>query len=651
MKGAAFEPLQLGSLQLRNRIVRAAHGVHLPWSDDGGGHIGYQVARAKGDVAMSIMGIGGVHPTGPTVVPTHDDKVIPGLRAITGAAHEHGMKLMVQIWHGGRIKPNALGGSPWSASAVASPTTGIVPIAMSKTMIDDMVEHFAKAAGRVKAGGADGVEIHGANGYLITQFLSRATNFREDDYGGSFDNRLRFVREVLDAVRGEVGADFVVGLRLSSQEFVDEGLTPTETAEIASALQAEIDFLDVSNGGYFRPDYITGSYEQPMAYQMDYSEVVTRAVSVPTIVTGRVMTMDIANHIVESGISDMVSMVRGLMADPEIVLKSKQDRTEEIRPCIGTLECVSSTMSGTFSCAVNPAAGHELERPDLRDPETKAAVPRRVLIAGGGPAGMEAARTAALRGHEVTLYELRKQLGGQLNIAAASPHREDMGAITQWQADELSRLAVKIVLNHAVDPDIVSDHDPDVLILATGSEPRDDGAQIARPASPVTGIDLPHVYSSWDLLGYGRRTPAIGKRALVFDDLGEYDALAVADELVARGVDVTFATGFDSFGERIPVRASVAAPVLRRLANAGVRLVIRAVLKEIRDGSAVLDVGDEPHSVEADTVFFVGSNSPNRELTDYLDDFRGELHTVGDAAGFHSITRAIHDADAIARAI
>jgi 2,4-dienoyl-CoA reductase-like NADH-dependent reductase (Old Yellow Enzyme family) len=599
---------------------------------------------------MAIMGIGGVHPTNPTVVPTHEDRVIPGLQSISSAAHDAGMKMMVQIWHGGRIKPNALGGPAWSASAVPSPTTGMVPIAMTKAMIDDMVEHFAKAAGRVKAGGMDGVEIHGANGYLITQFLSRATNFREDEYGGSLENRLRFVREVLDAVRAEVGPAFVIGLRLSCEEFAENGLTAPETAQIAQALESRIDFLDVSNGGYFRPDYITGSFEQPMAYQLGYSEVVTRAVTVPTIVTGRIMTMDVANHIVESGASDMVSMVRGLMADPEIVVKSQEDRTAQIRPCIGTLVCVSSTMSGTFACAVNPAAGHEAERPALGGPETRAAVPRRVLVAGGGPAGMEAARTAALRGHEVTLFELRKQLGGQVNIAAKSPNRADIAAITQWQADELARLGVKVVLNHAVDPDVVADVDPDVLVLATGSDPRTDGVQLARPANPLIGAGLPHVYTSWDLLGAGR-TPAIGARALVYDDMGEYDALAVADELLARGVDVTFATGFDSFGERLAVRASTAGPILRRLARGGVKLVIRAVLKEIRPGEVTVEVGDELQTIVADSVFFVGINTPNRELTGYLEDFRGEIRVVGDAAGFHSLTRAIHDGDAAGRAI
>jgi 2,4-dienoyl-CoA reductase-like NADH-dependent reductase (Old Yellow Enzyme family) len=635
---------------LRNRVVRTAHGVKLPWSDDGGGQIAYHVARARGGAAMAIIGIGGVHPSNPTVLPTHEDRVIPGLRAIAQAVQGHGMRLVQQIWHGGAVKPNALGGAPWSCSAVPNATTGDVPLPMTKAMIDEMVEHFALAAGRVRTAGADGVEIHGANGYLITQFLSRASNFREDEYGGSFENRLRFVREILDAVRAVVGKDFTVGLRLSSHEFVEEGLTPEESAQIAVALQDKVDYLNVSTGGYFRPDFISAPMDMPMGYQLDYSAVVTRAVSVPTIVTGRIMTMDMANHVVGSGISDMVSMVRGLIADPEIVNKSREDRTEQIRPCIGAVLCNGSTLSGSFACAVNPSAGHELERPALGGADTAAAVPRRVLVAGGGPAGMECARTAALRGHEVILYELRKELGGQVNLAAKAPFRSDFGAITRYQGDELARLGVKVVLGHAVDPDVVADVDPDVLVVATGSEPRADGVQLARPATPLPGMGLRHVYSSWDLFGAGR-TPQTGQRALVYDDTGEYEPLAVADELVARGVKVTYLTGFDSFGERIAAHSNTITPTLRRLVEGGVELVTRSCLLEIRAGEVLARVGDAERTFPADSVFFVGINAPSRDLLDYLDDFHGEVHTVGDAAGFHTLVRATHDGDALGRAI
>ena len=490
-------------MDLRNRIVRTAHGVRLSWSDDGGDQIAYHVARAKGGVAMAIIGIGGVHATSPTVIPLHEDRVIPGLRTIADAVHEHGMKLVHQIWHGGSTKPNYLGGAPWSSSAVAHPTVGVVPVAMTQPMINEVVGAFAKAAVRVKTAGLDGVEIHGANGYLVNQFLSPAFNHREDDYGGSLENRLRFVNEILNAVRSVVGPDFAVGLRLSSTELLEHGLAPEDTAEIARMLEPKIDYVNVSLGTMHNPEKITAPMNEPLGYQLDSSVVVTKAVSVPTIVTGRIMTMDMANHIVESGVSDLVSMVRALIADPEIVNKSREDRTAEIRPCIGTNLCVGSTVTGTFACTVNPSAGHEAKHPPLEG-VPPVAVPRKVLIAGGGPAGMECARSAALRGHDVTLYELRRELGGQVNMAAMAPSRADMAAITNWQADELARIGVKVVLRTAVDPDVVMKLSADVLVLATGSSPRTDGFQLARPASPLPGIDLPHVYSSWDLFGSGR---------------------------------------------------------------------------------------------------------------------------------------------------
>ncbi len=643
----ALSPLTVGSMELRNRIVRAAHGVLLPWADDGGGHVAYHVARAKGGVAMSIMGIGGVHPTNPTAIPTHEDRVVAGLGAVAQAAHEHGMKLLCQIWHGGAVKPNMLGGAPWSASEVVNTARGVVPVSMSHGMIDEMVGSFAAAARRVKEAGLDGVEIHGANGYLINQFLSPATNLRTDEYGGSFENRARFLDRILDEVRAEVGEDFVVGLRLTSDEFVEGGLRPDLTASIAASVESKIDYLNVSLGGYWRPEEITGPTDRPLGYQLEPSSVVTRAVEVPTMVTGRIMSLDVAEHVVESGVADMVSMVRGLIADPEIVTKTAAGRVAEIRPCIGMLECVSSTLSGTFSCGVNPQAGHEHVLPDLA--QVRASQPRKVLVVGGGPGGMEAARTAALRGHQVSLYEIQRTLGGQLKIASRAPYRADYAAITGWQEDELRRLGVKIVLGTGVDPDVVAAEAPDVLVLATGSEPRTDGTQLMRPVTPFEGARLPHVHTGWDLFADRPLDP--GAHAVVFDDAGLYDALAVADELVRRGVEVTLVMPQDAPAERIAVRSSVVAPTLERLAQAGVTVLSRHVLLGTRPGVVELTCAGVVREVPADSLFVVGHQVPNRELLDYLEDYTGEIHTIGDAGGFHTLSQAIHDGDAVGRRI
>ncbi|MGH3626843.1 MAG: hypothetical protein ACRDRL_05290, partial [Sciscionella sp.] len=245
-----------------------------------------------------------------------------------------------------------------------------------------------------------------------------------------------------------------------------------------------------------------------------------------------------------------------------------------------------------------------------------------------------------------------RQLGGQVNVAAVSPHRADIAAITQWQADELARLGVKVVLNSAADPDVVLSLDPDVLVLATGSTPGEDGIQLARPHTPLPGFHRKHVYSSWDLFGFGHgRAVEPGARALVYDDTGEYEPLAVADELAKRGVKVTYVTSFDSFGERIAAHNNTITPTLRRLVEGDVRLITRSTLMEIGADEVQVRVGDQLRSFAADSVFFVGVNTPNRELGEYLHEFRGEVHTIGDAVGFHTLTQAIDDGDTVGRAI
>ena len=277
--GKAYEPIRIGNVELRNRIVRTAHGVPLPWVDQGDQQIAYHGARAQGGAALSILGIAGVHPTCPTNVPILTDGVIPGYQKLVGEMHRLGMKVFQQLWHGGAIKPNALGGAPWSAGTVPTPALGVIPQPMTKGMIDEMVAAFAAGARRVKEGGLDGVQIHAAHGYLITQFLSPATNDRTDDYGGSFDNRLRFLREIVTAVRDEVGPDFVVGVRLSSEELVEHGLDIEQTRRIATEIEPLVEFLDVSYAGYYRPELIVATQEYPLGYELDSAAQITKALS------------------------------------------------------------------------------------------------------------------------------------------------------------------------------------------------------------------------------------------------------------------------------------------------------------------------------------------------------------------------------------
>ena len=251
-------PIRFGPLTLPNRLVGDAHTLAVPWTDDNAVQSAYQAGRASGGVALCVLGGGSVHQSSPGPVPTHaGHRAVPGLRAVAEAVHPCGTRLVLQLRHSGSAKRNGLGGAPWSCSPVPHPALGIVPVAMSQAMIDDVVAGFAAAARSVREGLFDGVEIHGASGYLINQFLSPATNQRTDDYGGSFDNRLRFAVQVVDAVRAEVGAGFVVGFRLTANEFIDGGLRPAAAAGIAAALQSRVDYVHVTAGGAGRPDQIS----------------------------------------------------------------------------------------------------------------------------------------------------------------------------------------------------------------------------------------------------------------------------------------------------------------------------------------------------------------------------------------------------------
>jgi 2,4-dienoyl-CoA reductase-like NADH-dependent reductase (Old Yellow Enzyme family) len=646
-----FEPLTLGRTVVPNRVVRAAHTSGAPWVDVNDDLIAYHEARARGGVGLSILEIAGVHRTTATAIPVYNDRVLGGYDRIAAAMRPHGMKVFQQLWHGGsaRVIP---GQAPWSASTVPNPMSGVVPRAMTQGMIDEIVEAFGVAARRVRDGGLDGVEVHGAHGYLVGQFLSPATNRRTDEYGGPLENRVRFLREVLSAMRDEVGGDFPIGVRLSGDEEIEGGLHPQDTAAIVQAVEPLVDFVDVSLGSYYRFYKFFETLEGPLGYEVPTSEIVTRATTVPTMITGRIMTLEHASRIVAEGTADMVSMVRALIADPQLVQKAREGREGETRPCIGTNQgCVAGLIaSGRLACVVNPTAGREATTPF----ETPAPAPtrKRVLVVGGGPAGLEAARTAAQRGHEVQLYEMTRHLGGQVAIAATAPHRADLAAITRWLADEVQRLGVKVHLQTPVDPELVLAEAPDEVVIATGSTPRRDGFQSWRPAVPIAGADLPHVSTSWDVFGFGGRAP-IGSTAVVFDDVGYFEAVSVCDALLAAGATVTYVTSLDSIAARVPHPPSTLHQSLERLLRAGVEFVTHSSLGEITptDVEVVATARVATRRIPADTVVLVGHNEPNRELADLLEGAPFAVHLIGDAASSRTIQAAIAQATALARSI
>jgi NADPH-dependent 2,4-dienoyl-CoA reductase/sulfur reductase-like enzyme len=524
---------------------------------------------------------------------------------------------------------------------------------MTRAQIAEMVECFAAAARRCREGGLDGIDLHASSGYLIEQFLSPANNTRTDDYGGSLENRMRFLLEILEAIRAEVGDDYCVGIRLPNEEYIPGGLTPEDNAEIATVVEPLVDYVSLHMGSYWRFHKLLSPMDDPLGHEMPANEVITRVVTKPTIVVGRIMTLDHASHIVESGAADMVSMVRALIADPELVNKARRGEDDRIRPCIGSnFGCVGQLMSsGRLSCVVNVAAAQE--HAVSFEPDAPAASPRRVLVVGGGPAGLEAARTAALRGHEVHLHEATRRLGGQVAIAATAPHRSDIGAITEWLTSEVERLGVAIRLNSLVDPDVVAEVAPDEVIVATGSTPRRDGFQLATPVSPVAGHDLDHVYTSWDVFGFGGRADIAGP-AVVFDDTGTFEAISVADALLEAGVSVTMIGREEQIGANLPYPPATVEAARERLLSGDFDYIGGHYLQGITPEEVIIGVPftERVRSIPARTVVLVSYNHPNRELPEILGA-AGDLpvHLVGDVTGTNGIMPAIHQAAGIARAL
>ena len=641
-----FQPLQIGKCTVPNRIARTAHSTGTTGED----LITYHEERAKGGVGLTIIEIAGVQPSSATSIPVFTDQVLPFYENLSKRMHAYGTKVFQQLWHGGAAYGRA--GQPISASAVPAPSVNVVPQPMTKTLIDDTVAAFAAAAARCGEGGMDGVELHGAHGYLIGQFLSPATNRRDDAYGGSLENRCRFLVEILQAVRTAVGVGFPVGVRLSGTDFIQGGIDPTEASAIAQHIEPLVDFLDISMGSYWRFHKFLSTLDDPLGYELESSERVTRSVRVPTIVTGRIMTLDHASRLVETGVADMVSMVRAMVADPHLVKKAREGREAEIRPCIGTsMGCVAQLMTtGRLQCVVNIAAGKEstvaFETP------APAAVRKKVLIIGGGPAGLEAARTAALRGHEVHLYEMTAHLGGQVRMAASAPHRADLAALTGFLADEIKRLGVHVHLRTPVDPDLVIGERPDEVIVATGSTPRRNGFQLSSPSVPVLGGSLPHVYTVWDVLGFGGNA-TIGRTAVVYDDTATFEAISAADKLLAGGAHVTIISRLEQLGATIPYPPATVEASRERLLAAGVHFVPSMALREITTTEVVArGIGNElVRTFPADTVVIATYHEPNSEITDYLREAGISVHLAGNVNGTDTIQAAIHSAAAVARAL
>jgi len=653
-----FEPLKINKITIKNRVLRSAHGTFLSSTRHIGGPTweAYHVARAKGGVGLTIFEASYVHRAcGGASAALDDDRIIDSYKSILAKCEPYDMKLMQQLWCGGHIYTAEGGGPSWGVSAVPS-ATGVMPEAMTKRQIHELQDAFVAAALRVKKAGMHGIEFHGCHGYVVSQFYSPILNRRTDEYGGSLENRARFSIETLNKLRDAIGPDFAMGMRMGATP--QAGVHEDELKEILKMIMDAglIDFLNASWGDYYDKGF-TWCSPRPVGYQLESSGQLTATVKqksnqVPRFVVGRFRTLEEVENVLRDGVADMVSMVRATIADPDLVKKTQEGKISEVRPCIG---CNQGCIGGLYrhfrvGCAVNIAVGREETLSE--DLIEKVAKPKKVVVVGGGPVGMEAARVAALRGHKVKLIEASSDLGGMVNIAKRAPRLHQFGDIAVWLAEEMYRLGVEVQLNTYVEADDLRAEKADAIIIATGSMARMDGYQMYLPTEPTKGVDQPHVVSSVDLITMPKEK--IGKTAVIFDDVGHIEAIACAEHLVEAGASVVFVTSHSQFGGAYTMTTERERPALERLYKHDFSYRVLHKVVEIKKGEVIIQPIQSPktETVKADTVVLINHNMPIRELFDELrDEMEGKIWVVGDAKAPRDVQYGMQEAHLIAREI
>jgi 2,4-dienoyl-CoA reductase-like NADH-dependent reductase (Old Yellow Enzyme family) len=637
-----MRPISIAGVEIPNRVVRTAHATGLAMGGVGDDFVAYHEEPARSGVGLTIFEAAAVHPNSIGRLRFEDGSNLGEYERAIRKLRKYPMKLFQQLNHVGRAFMTPGGDPPWSSSSIPSPRIAQSelsqrPLAITRTQIQDLIEHFAQAAVRVVSAGIDGIEINAAHGYLIAQFLSPMTNRRTDEYGGSRENRARLLVEILTETRAAVEEAVPVGVRMSADEMYPGGITPDEAFELATIVTDAglTDFLNFSLGSPMNVPKVIGGMEEPLGYELPWTGRVACRMKVPTVVAGRITSLAQADEIVRDGIADMVAMARAHIADPGLVAKSLAGEAHRVRPCIGCNQgCVGAASSphGRFGCTVNPTAGFEAAA--VRRPGRSATV----LVVGGGPAGMEAARAAAINGDCVILCEASDTLGGQLLVARKAPFRSRMGDISDWLAAELPAVGVDVRLGTRVDAGYVRNQQVDRVVVATGSVPCRSGVTIADPDHPISGAAQSHVLMSWDAI---TDTGIRDARAVVYDDIGHHEAVSVAEALMARGCEVVFVSRLNRLMPLLEA-ARMETTVKRRLYSAPFEFAGDCRITGIGTDTVTVAsmYGGPDRTVAAELVVLVGSNEPQRQLADELV---GELDVsiVGDALGPRFLQLAI----------
>lgn len=665
-----FSPLKIGSITVKNRIIFGPH-VTGHWSVDflpTPRAKAYYEERARGGVGMIIVGAASVDETADYFPFTQHglfkDEVIPGLSEIAAVVHQYGTKIVQQLVHPGvhqiperdTFHPAR---APSQIPAIEEPF--YIPKELEVEEIVEIEEKFARAAERVKRAGCDGVELHSAHGYLPWSFLTPLKNKRTDEYGGPLENRFRFLREILEQVRARVGKDFVVGVRVISSDMYPGGLDVEDCVRIAQLIEAThtVDYIHVSMGLYRSlyvviPTHYSGF--EP-GYQGEFTRKLKAEVkSLPIFMVGRINDAALADNLIASGGADAVVMIRELIAEPHFAKKAQEGRVEDIRPCMYcNQKCVAHIFvpGSHVECNGNPVAGEEFRWGSW----TSSCAPRKkkVLVIGAGPGGLECARTAAERGHEVVVYEKSRVVGGQMQLMRRLPGRSEPLNFLDWLERQVKSLGVGIKFGHEVTENnvdtILATEQPDAVVVATGARAARDGRS-SITTEPISGWERRNVFSYEEVLnGAGS---SLGRKVLIVDELGDRISPGLAELLASQGKEVEVVTRWPNLSHMWSFYWNEMPLIYGKLDELGVKIVPSAWVKEIHgaDVTCFNVFSSREWQEEAESVILVTMKYSNMEPYKLLKE-KGvkPLYLIGDAKAPRQIGDALRDGHAVGREI
>lgn len=629
-----FSPFKIRGVELRNRIVMAPTGT-------GFGNVGgtasdktmnFYARRAMGGVGMIILETTTVDPSGlisKTRLRIDDDRFIEGLSILTRKIKAHGARVAIQLSHrGGQATKEEIGDTPVAPSSVLAPGFREKPRELSAGEIRKLVETFAEAARRAKQAGFDAVEVHGAHGHLICQFLSGATNFRKDEFGGDIEGRTRFAREIVGRIKMKIGGDFPVIFRISADEHMENGIKLEEAKIMAQLLEkAGVDLFHVSGGHYSNLyEWVVPPMMQPPGCLVPLAAGIKGAVSVPVMAVGKIHDPLLAESILQEGKADLIATSRALIADPDFPQKVLEKREKEIRRCIACNTCIDSRvrLKSQVRCAVNPEVGKE-----GGDPYKPTSAPKKVLVIGGGPGGMEAARVAKIRGHQVTLWEQADRLGGQLLLAAKAPSKLDMQNIIDYYKYQLEKLGVVVQLKKKATLPLIEEMNPEATVVAAG----------VYPGNPeIEGIDRSNVVRASEVLG--EKVELTGKRIVIIG--GGAGGCETAEFLRAKGFTPTIVEMLEDIGGYL--QPTLKEMFRRKLSLRGVEILTRSKATRVEEGRVVFqDEKGKEQSIGANIVILATGSRSNDGLMKALREKGRPFFPVGDCIEPRKVIDAIHE--------